>query len=456
MKREKYNDSLEEVFSERFNESPDASDAWSLPSDASWDAIAEQLPPERKKRRFFWWIWLGLGFLIVLASVVLLMGSQQHGNLPTETSSFSTSTTDKVEIQPSTFEKTEKNDATATIDKPITPTKKLTANTTKNGSPINTHNQHGISLVDTLTKQTIEKEITTRIASISSIAPLQSNTPLLLTENNVASPKINLPASDKKITASTPKTNIELAANMLLGTRQFNTAINGIDLVVEAANTTAYGVQIERTLGKNWLLGTGALYSKVQFDANYAFDFQYQETGEQLVAEGYAKSYEHNLPSLASNFQTDVVLVRSAGNDVSSNTAIPVELSLAHDVTYLSVPAYVQYQHRQKQWTYYVKSGISTDIRLKKLATQHLSTTSKHDAFQHHNSDVQEQNTTEGKRVSLNYLGAIGLQRHLNQQLYLYAEPTVHAALISTYPPLVAGQRKYVAVGLQMGFGVSF
>ena len=472
MKRENYRDSLEEVFSERFHQSPDADEAWSLPSEAAWDAIAEQLPPARKRRLAIWWLWIGVGLFAVLLLTLNLVDNDPHteesvGMLDvqksTEISTSSTSIASKYATDEVATLDVDTSTRDSRLDEPPTSTPARIVQVQQNQAPFVQNLPTVISEEEPIEINTSSMSTNTTSATVEDMkvslptSPTLSNNSLITLPHhqNYALP-ILFEQSDKQKSISSQRCmQVESVFAASWGTNPHRLDVNDIDLAVEAEKTISYGVQLERTLRPNWLVGTGLLMRKVQFDSDYNFDLAYQSDNEQLVAQGYASTYSHNLPSLASQFQTEVVLVRSSTNEVASDTAIPVELSLAHDITYLSIPAYLQYQQRKGRWTYYIKSGLSTDILLKDLSTEHLQTTSKHDAFEHHNSNVSEQNTINGRRLTLNYIGGLGVQRHLNSSLYLYAEPNVSVSLLSTYPR-IAGRAKDVAIGGQIGFGVSF
>ncbi|MEM9887807.1 MAG: hypothetical protein AAF849_18070 [Bacteroidota bacterium] len=479
MESDKYNDRLEEIFSQQLNSNEFEPAAWNTPSERNWDAIAASLPEPKRNRRLLFMLFLIFGFMIAF----LLFGYQLF-----EDDSVTEATHEKEEVTleqrnkglQSTLVVEQRNEqeksklSTSTSRLQEIPTKEAT--NTSSTSTIDNGLAVAINVAaDTAEEVRVEIEVfnkpnkiadsetATQIREIipetlvqkdfEGFASLRSERQINLEKEEV----MELPASKKVIVDASLKWNAEAHFGALLSTQSFQLQQGATKLDILPTSSLSAGLNVEHTLHKNWIVGSGIHYQQSRFQADYEVHFNYAAVGEIQTNEGFAKTYTHSLPSLLNQIDADIVLMRSTGEDIAAGSDIPVDIALAHGMELLQVPLYVKYIQHTGNWSYYLKTGIFANFLTQTLSTEHRSTTAQHTAMHYHSSSFQAAEGTSIRKRDLAYrlFGALGVQYQKGTNWYFFAEPTFTRALTNHYKNKAVSENQS-NFGIGVGIGRRF
>ena len=230
--------------------------------------------------------------------------------------------------------------------------------------------------------------------------------------------------------------NIEFASGAFSSIKSYDLQVEETHLSILPTRSVDLGLNIEYEINKNWIVGSGVHYQQNQFEADYEMHFDYASQGEIKMEEGYAKAYTHRVPSLLSELDAEIVLVRSTDANVDTGSDIAVDVELSHATQFVQIPVYLKFIQHTGQWSYYLKTGVSANFVLEGLSTDHLTTASQHDAIHHHSSSFELVNNEPiaQNKVAYRLFSAVGAQYQANAKWYLFAEPTFSTELQPIYP----------------------
>ena len=495
MKTRNYNDKLEEIFAQKLNNDDIADDLWNSPSPEVWTAIEPYLPQQKKRKIFFWWFFSGLflllGFWWVLSGRHIWGGLQQADNqanrdeqhivfledtaagflpplfkfpssnlfLQPENSAGLGFPLQTLSIECSKDMVAKSNDSSTVVSIPSIGKGIIENIAAKDVIPVSEILPNHANDTSYLFSATATNTKNTSLLGIEALVPLLQHASIPSFENILSRPK--LPISSLKQVA-----NQENFSHWMI-------AVSGGDFLrlnpphlqgaldLKLVNNHAFfaGVQVARNLNENWNLGVGLYYASIHFDANYHFNFEYSEHGEQQTALGLVNEYTYKLPSLASKLDTRVVLVRDAQQNIQEGSDIPIEMNLSHNLDYISIPTYLEYEFSTPtRWKPYLKTGLWSHLLIGTLETVHASTVTHHEQVTHHSSSVMNEDneqTITPHRIALDGFLALGLKYHFDQdQYYLFAEPTLKQELRPTYSNQAISNN--TSLGLMMGLGMTW
>ncbi|MEM9848082.1 MAG: hypothetical protein AAF847_09360 [Bacteroidota bacterium] len=462
MEPNKYNDRLEEIFSKRLNAEEFESNAWNTPPERSWEAIEATLGTQRRGgKRILILLLLLASFALMIA--FLLFGNEYFGkgetknNLSTQASLQVTSDAliiqeESKNEQPTATESQDIIEASSTV---ITSNDNIVPPTTAKASPkpSQSPNQRTLILAEPENKNTENEALTTSVNSSSNLQSttetsdvvtsmkedfvdaeiIQSSYTLFNTEQSEA---IKPPATKKIAVQASKKWNVEAHLGAFSSAKSYDIQDGEIHLDILPTQSIDLGLNAEYVINKNWIIGTGFHYLAKQFEADYDLHFEYAATGEVQTQDGYAKAYTSKIPSLLSDLDAEIVLLRSEAVNLDTGSDIPVEVELSHGMQFLQIPVYVKFVQHLNAWSYYLKTGLTANIVVQDLSTSHMRTFASHEAIDHHSSNFTAADTEglEQREVSYRLFSAVGVQYQLDSDWYLFAEPTFSAELRPIYP----------------------
>lgn len=451
---------------------------WDVPSEKVWEAVAERIKPDKRRRWGVFWI---LGGTALLFTGILWMALQNDvlGDRP-ESPVQQQDTPSKEgianpDVTPSSLSMQQhipalraETTSRSTDDKALEESRKPSTNKTTHHEyqvAIQATNQHQIQKEAPLSGQLNdhllgdntalnEPGIDISQASIqSSESPTSSFTQTLVSGNSelahlvfLQTPAMllhwntdNIPQRDVTplITAAKQRSTWSVAARLSpsLGSRRITVPdaqprVRRSLLLQQEEPTIqpGFGLSVIHHVHPRWSLGLGLEYGSYILNGSSTQQLRYTRVGERLNARGnFENRLRLHLSTSYGELSTDVVVERSSDAQIEENRFISLALDTRHTMQELRIPLSVGYNLPVGQWKLSGYAGVSANIIIENTLVFRAVQSLNNEIV--HTSTSRNVKLSEARNVVMGYHFGCALEIPLDRQWSILTGPSLSGSI---------------------------